>query len=180
MLSVLNQINPVQAFLYSFFQKHLNSILPSMPRSSVWSLCQNSPIKTVFLLSPSHATSPTHLTSFDFSFLRILGRVQTMRLLTKFPPSFCYFLSLGSKTVLSTLFSYRLSSGSSLDVINQVSWPHNNMQNYSSVYSNHCVIRQHTRREKESELRRYKHSSNVIISHGIKFWFVLIPKLATI
>jgi len=43
----------------------------------------------------------------------------------------CYFLPLGSKTVLSTLFSYRLSPCSSLDVINQVSLPHKNMQNYS-------------------------------------------------
>jgi hypothetical protein len=112
--------------------------------------------------------------------LRILGRVQTMKLLMKFPQALCYFLHLGSKTVLSTLFSYRLNSFSSLDVINQVSWPHNNMQNYTSVCLNQCVFRQHTRREKESELRRYKHSSNIIISHWIKFWFVLIPKLATI
>jgi hypothetical protein len=37
-----------------------------------------------------------------------------------------------------------------------------------------------TQDEKKSELRKYKHSSNIIISHGMKFWFVLIPKLATI
>lgn len=118
-LPILNQINPVHAFPYSFFQNHLNSILPPMPRSSMWSLCQNFHTKTVFLYSPSHATSPTHLTSFDFTFLRILGRVQTMKLLMKFPPGLCYFLPLCSKNVLSTLLSYRLSSCSSLDVTNQ-------------------------------------------------------------
>ena len=80
------------------------------------------------------------------------------------------------KTVLSTLFSYRLSSHSSLDVINQVSCSHN-IQNYSSANFNHCVFRQHTRREQESELRRCKHSSYMIISHGMKFWFVLIPNM---
>lgn len=178
MLPVLNQINPVHAFPYNFFQNHLNSILPPMPRSSMWSLCQNFPIKTVFLFAPSHATRPTHLTSFDFTILRIFGRVQTTKLLMKFPPALCYFLPLSSKTVLSTLFSYRLSSCSSLDVINQVSWPHN-MQNYSSVYFNRCVFRRHTRTEK-SELRRYKHSSNIIIYHGMKFWYVLIRKFATV
>jgi len=148
MLPILNQINQVHAFPYNFFQNHLNSILPPMPRSSMWPLCQNFPIKTIFLFSASHATSPTHLISFDFTFLRIHGRVQTMKLLMKFPPALCHFLPLGSKTVLSTLFSYRLSPFSSLDVINQVSLTHNNMQNYSSVYFNHCVFRQHTRREK--------------------------------
>jgi hypothetical protein len=147
MLPVLNQISPVHVFPDNFFQNHLNSILPPMPRSSMWYLCQNFPIKTVFLFTPSHGTSPSHLTSFDFTILRILGRVQTMKLLMKFPPALCYFLPLGSKTVLSTLFSYRLSSCSSLDMINQVSWPHN-MQNYSSVYFNHCVFRQQTRRER--------------------------------
>lgn len=120
MLPVLNQINPVHAFPYNFFQNHLNSILPPMPRSSMWSLFQNFPIKTVFLFAPSHATSLTHLTGFDFTILRILGRVQTMKLLMKFPPALCYFLPLGFKTVLSTLFCYRLSTCSSLDVINQV------------------------------------------------------------
>lgn len=41
--------------------------------------------------------------------------------------------------VLSTLFSYRLSLCSSLDVINQVSCPQN-MQNYSSLNFNNCVF----------------------------------------
>lgn len=140
MLPILNQINPAHVFPYNFFQNHLNSILPPMPRSSMWSWCQNFSIKTVFLFSPSHATSPTHLISFDFTFLRIRGRVQTMKLLMKFPLVLCYFLPLGSKTALSTLFSYRFSPCSSLDVINQVSLPHNNMQNYSSAYFNHCVL----------------------------------------
>ena len=61
---ILSQMNEVHALQSSFFNMYFN-ILPSMPRSSEWSLSLDSPTKTTykFLICPIYVTCLTTLSS---------------------------------------------------------------------------------------------------------------------
>ena len=64
---ILSQINPVHAPSSHVLTIHLNIILPSMPRSSKWSLSLRFPHQNLYapLLSPMCAVYPTHLCLLD-------------------------------------------------------------------------------------------------------------------
>ena len=99
----------------------IHIILPSIPGSSKWFFFPSDfPTKTLYtsLLSPIHATCPTHLIVLDFITRTILG--EEYRALSS---SLCNFLhspvtsSLLSPNIpLSTLFSNTLCLCSSLNV----------------------------------------------------------------
>jgi len=73
-LSILKQSDTVLATSSHFLKIHFNIILPSMPRSSKWSLSTRFPYQNLVCNSPvPHATYPIDLSFLDFITWIIFG-----------------------------------------------------------------------------------------------------------
>jgi len=108
-------------------KKHFNIILPSVPRSSRWSLSLRFPHKTLYapLLLPIHATWPAHL------ILHLITHITSDEEYRSLHSSLCSLLHspvtlplLGPNIFLSTLFSHTLILYMSLSATEQVSHPY--------------------------------------------------------
>jgi hypothetical protein len=102
------------------FLKIHDNILPSTPRSSKWSLSlmfpHQNPIYVSLLPQTYYTPRPSHSSPLDHR-----------TILSSSLCSFLYFVTssvLGTNILISTLFSNTLSLRSSLNVIDQVSYPY--------------------------------------------------------
>jgi len=115
-----------------------------------------------FLISPRHATWPTHHI-LDLITLTILGETNKLR-----SSSLCSVLQppttlslLGSNILLSILFSNTLKLWSALSVRDQVSYPYNTKGKMIILY---ILIYTGDWKTKDAEQNGSKHSHNLIFS----------------
>jgi hypothetical protein len=103
---------------------HCNIILPSTPRSSIWSLSSGFPTKTMYapVLYLIRATCPTHPLLLDLM-TRILGKEISFSLCNFLQSPFTSSL-IGPNISLSTLFSYISAYILPFNVRNQVLLPY--------------------------------------------------------
>jgi hypothetical protein len=125
---IVSQINPIHTSSLHFFKIHFNIIISFKLGLSSSHFPSNLPTKTLYapLLSPIRATCPAHLI-----LLHMITRIIFGEEYRSLSSSLCSFLHspvisslLDPDLLLSILFLNSLSLKSSLNVSDQVSYPH--------------------------------------------------------
>ena len=123
-----------------FLKIHINIILPSMPGSSKWSLAlrfpHQNPVYTSLLPPYALHVPHPHLILLDFITWTILGEqyISLSSSLCNFLHSLVTSSLLGPNILLNTLFSNTFSPCSSLNVSDQVSYPHKTTGKIMDLY----------------------------------------------
>ena len=164
---ILSQIDPAHSPTSHFLKIHLIIIPPSMPGSSNSLFSSVDPIKTLYtpLLSPIHATCPSHHILLDLITRIILG--EEYRSLTSLWCIFLHYLvtsSLLGPNIFNTLFSIILNLRSSLIMSDHISHPYTLTGNIIVLYILIFVFYVGTWKAKVSALNDSKHSLTSVCS----------------